>query len=433
MYIDKEYVISADLLQQLIGQHKKGITRWNKLYNYFIGKHEAIAKRYSNSYRNPQKLVVNHAKYITEIATSYLIGKKIDYESEFELEPILDKFKKQSINDLDIELATSNSWGGRALDYTYVNENSEIKTVEIDVRNGFVVRDDTVEHNKLFGLFFDEDKSKFDITLADSEKVYEYSLVSGKLTLISEREHFLGGVPFVEYRNNPEEQGDFEQVLSLIDAYDFLQSDRVNDKEQLVDAILKLKGCVMDNDAIESLKEHRVLQMASDEDAEYLVKTLHEADVEVLKSSIEKDIHKIAMIPNMSDENFANNISGVAMKFKLLAFEQLTIKKERYFEKSLKERFALYNYYLNIKENMPIVPLEEVDVKFTRNLPINDLEIAQMITQLQGIVDDETLIQRLSFVDDASQVIDKVEEKKRANMEQYVGRFDIPEGSEEEE
>lgn len=35
-----------------------------------------------------------------------------------------------------------------------------------------------------------------------------------------------------------EAQGDFEQVVSIIDAYNIVMSDRVNDKEQFVDAIL---------------------------------------------------------------------------------------------------------------------------------------------------------------------------------------------------
>ena len=45
-----------------------------------------------------------------------------------------------------------------------------------------------------------------------------------------------------EYWNNARETGDFERVLPLIDAYDILQSDRVNDKQQFADALLVLTG-----------------------------------------------------------------------------------------------------------------------------------------------------------------------------------------------
>ena len=59
---------------------------------------------------------------------------------------------------------------------------------------------------------------------------------------VGRQAHYFGGVPMVEYWNNAREQGDFEPVMGLIDAYDALQSDRVNDKQQFTDAVFVLKG-----------------------------------------------------------------------------------------------------------------------------------------------------------------------------------------------
>lgn len=59
--------------------------------------------------------------------------------------------------------------------------------------------------------------------------------------MVDVQQHYFGAVPVTEFWNNEEQQGDFEQQISLIDAYNVLMSDRVNDKEQLVDAILKIK------------------------------------------------------------------------------------------------------------------------------------------------------------------------------------------------
>lgn len=53
----------------------------------------------------------------------------------------------------------------------------------------------------------------------------------------------------IEYRNNEERQGDFEQTIPLIDAYNLLQSDRLTDKENFVDAILVLYGFKLDDQA----------------------------------------------------------------------------------------------------------------------------------------------------------------------------------------
>ena len=53
----------------------------------------------------------------------------------------------------------------------------------------------------------------------------------------------------VEYFNNDDERGgDFEAVLTLINAYDKLQSDRLNDNEQLVQALLVITGARLENE-----------------------------------------------------------------------------------------------------------------------------------------------------------------------------------------
>ena len=155
------------------------------------------------------------------------------------------------------------------------------------------------------------------------------------------------------------------------------------------------------------LKDSRMLaNIPVDGRVEYLVKTLQEGDVDVLRQNLENDIHKISMVPNMSDENFVGNSSGVAIRYKLLAFEQNVKNKERYMEKGLMERFELYNNYLVAISKMSEVPVEEVDAVFTRNLPSNDYEVSQMINNLADFVDSETLISQLSFIKDASEIVE---------------------------
>ncbi|PFL24127.1 phage portal protein, partial [Bacillus thuringiensis] len=44
----------------------------------------------------------------------------------------------------------------------------------------------------------------------------------GSYELIKALPHYFKAVPVIEYRNNEERQGDFEQAISLIDAYNLL-------------------------------------------------------------------------------------------------------------------------------------------------------------------------------------------------------------------
>jgi SPP1 family phage portal protein len=130
-------------------------------------------------------------------------------------------------------------------------------------------------------------------------------------------------------------------------------------------------------------------------------------------------------MPDMSDENFAANASGVAMKYKVLAFEQMTAIKERYFKKGLKRRLQLLFNILGIKQGKEIDPAN-VDIIFTRNLPVNEMETAQMVSTLSDMVSRRTLLSQISFVEDADEELKRLQEEKNEEMERQKAIFGDP-------
>lgn len=443
--LSKDTKITNQVLNDVIQYNEQWIKRYKMLEDYYLGKH-AICDRNKDAYLSNNKVVVNHAKYITDTNTAYLLGNPVDYQvSEcYDIQPLLDIYKKQTINDLDSEIAKDISIFGKQYEYVYANEDAEPRSCESDNKHTIIVYDDTVEHKKLFGLIYrpihhGETFKYYEIIYVDKKEIINYKCYSKSLQKVGISElHSFGDVPIIEYKNNPEFLGDFEPVISLIDAYNLLQSDRINDKEQLVDAILCLYGMDFDEEQGEQLKESRMLaDIPIDGKAEYLIKTLQEADVDVLRKNIENDIHKISMVPNMSDENFIGNSSGVAIRYKLLAFEQNIKNKERYMEKGLMERFKLYNNFLVIKSQMSEVPIEEVDAVFKRNLPSNDFETSQMINNLSDLIDSETLISQLSFIKDASEIVElkkqEDDSKPSSPYEMTFGNNEISDMNDNEE
>ena len=411
--LPKDTVITNQILNDVIEYNERSKERYKRLWCYYIGEHDILSRNKDGRLSN-NKVMVNHAKYITDTNVGYLLGNPVDYQTteEHDIEPLLDAYKKQTINDLDTEIAKDVSIFGEQYEYIYANENAEPKSCESDNENTILVYDDTVEHNKLFGLIYrpiykGKTFTHWEIIYVDKKVKRVYNSHSKSLQQVGKDEpHAFGDVPMVRYKNNPEYMGDYEPIISLIDAYNILQSDRVNDKEQLVDAILCLYGMDFDSEQAEMLKESRMLaNLPADGKVEYLIKTLQEGDVDILRQNIENDIHKISMVPNMSDNNFVGNSSGVAIRYKLLAFEQNIKNKERYMEKGLMERFKLYNNFLTTQSKMSEVPVQEVDAIFKRNLPSNDFEISQMINNLADYVDTETLISQLSFIKDASEIV----------------------------
>ena len=122
----------------------------------------------------------------------------------------------------------------------------------------------------------------------------------------------------------------------------------------------------------------------------------------------------------MTDKDFAANVSGVAMQFKLLGLNQITKIKERYTKEGLRERIELFNAILEIKGKTP-VDIDEITITINHSLPKNLVEIAQVIGNLSGICSKETLVAQLPFVENPEEEVKKADEERRELMnEQFV-------------
>ena len=443
--VNKDTPLDASLIKKAIDYNEKRRTRFNTLDDYYMGEHVITTREKQETLMN-NKLVTNHAKYITDMMVGYLLGNPVDYQvnDDVDIQPILDAYKRQTMENTDVEIAKECSIFGIKYEYVYADEDANPCSVGLDVRNTIIIYDNSLIHNKMYAINYrpifnnsnDIEPAYYDVIALTDKEIIKYELKSkGSIAKeISREPHAFGAVPVIEYKNNNEYMGDFEPVISLIDAYNLIQSDRVNDREQLVDAILCFYGMTFDADQMVELKEKRALSnIPTDGKVEFLTKAINEGDVDVLRKTIEADIHKISMVPNMSDQNFVGNASGVAIRYKLLAFEQAVKNKERFFEKSLMERFKLYNNFLVVKSKMKQVPTSEVDAVFKRNLPSNDFETSQMITNLDGIVDRELLASQLSFVKDASETVQIAEEEAEAMKDDDYAANEYADNNREQE
>lgn len=431
----------VEVIKSCIAEHLEGISRLDRLENYYLGRHAILNRDLGDKGLPNNRIVSNHAKYITDIAVGYVTGNPVMYVGR-KIDDLLDTFKKIDIISHDAELAKDLSiFGvGRELHFMSSDDKPIPKATVIDPRQLFLVVDDTVEYKSLFAVHCYPKKDlensvigyNINVYTANNIIYYFASDFGSEYEKLDTKQHYYKAVPVIEFWNNEEQQGDFEQQISLIDAYNLLQSDRVNDKEQLVDAFLKIKGVSFGDTEEEQaetarlLKLHKILELPQDADADWLVKNLDEQQVEILRTSLKDDIHEFSMVPNLTDENFASNASGVAMKYKLLGLEQLAKNKERYFVQGLRERLQLFKNALDVKGKS--VEIEDIQIIMNRNLPANDLEIASMISMLGDgpFVSNETLIAQLSFVSDAAEETAKTEEQKREAINMSKAAFGMP-------
>lgn len=441
--------INEKALISCLKEHTESIDRFTTLKDLYDGKHAILERSKTQTDLANNKLMINHAEYITDFATAYFMGNPIKYtfpeeETRTDDDSLLQAFRKANITQVDTELARDLSIFGIGIEYVYQDKEGNTKSTNLDPRTAFIVVDDTVEENSLLGVHRIKKRDINNKEIGEilkvitDDTVYTYEFKNDTLNLINEEINIFNQVPVIEYWNKVNQKGDFESVVSLINAYNLLQSDRVNDKEQYVDSLLVLYGTLAGDNSEEKLKTAKelkrlgLLELSEGDKVEYLSKTFHEADVELLKSSIIEDIHKISKVPNLTDENFAGNSSGVAMKYKLLGLEQLAQTKEEYYRIGLKERIKLYANILNIK--MISIDVDNIEMTFIRSLPVNELEVAQLITYLNNVVSQKTLLSLLPFVEDVDNEIERVEEQKQNNLklaQVSFGGYEI--GQEDEE
>lgn len=428
---------TPEILEYCIKQHQGTLARLNKLSDYYDGKQDISNRTFGNPNIPNHKIVANHAKYIVDIATGFLVGNPIAYSGS-QVDKIMDEYSRMDIISHDTELEKDLSVFGIGYELMYlapVDEgDTEIRIKSIDPRGIFVVTDDTVDKNPLFGVHYQQ-RFKLDgslnyylINVYTEDKIFTYhakGLSKGQMSLFEESEHYFGAVPVVEYRNNEERQGDFEQQISQFDAYNLLQSDRINESEQRVNSILFIKGFTLGED---NLTHDSIIETTEkDSDLKWLIKEIKEADNEVLRQSLLDDIHKFSYIPSMTDEHFAGNVSGEAMKYKLFGLLQLLSIKTRYMSKSLRKRLELMRNILNTKGSN--IDISDVKITFKPNLPINTNDLASIINQLKGILPLETLIGWLPDIDDPAEQLQKLEEeqsKSIQNQQQALGNGTLP-------
>ena len=425
--LDKDTILTEDVILKLIRQHKMvEQPRLHKLKRYYLARNDILNRTMSDSSKPNNKIANNYAGYITDTLVGYFVGEPIVYNCDDKeiMEQVQDIFNYNDEADENTELAKSASIYGVSYEQQYFDDEGKLRFHILPTEECVAVYDTTVENNLLYLIryYVDYDIKKdqrfywVDVIDADRIVTYHSPELLDQLSKVSEEEHYFGAVPIAVFKNNEEEVGDFEKVISLIDAYDKMESDSLNDFEYFTDAYLALYGFTADPEDIRAMKENRVLLMDEGTSAEWLIKDTADSPTENVKSRLDNDIHKFSFCPNMSDENFAANASGVAIKFKTMGTENLVSTKERKFKKGLQQRLELMSAVAGLLDNG--FNWRDIKITFSRNLPANDADAADMINKLTGIVSDETLLSQLSFVDDIQQEVERVKKQKEEEKEQ---------------
>ena len=424
----KETLDESDISALLMRHTQHFLPRVQKLKNYYEGKHDILMKEQRANSAPNNMIVANYCEYIANMSTGFFIGQPVAYSSvSGDTEAVKALQEVLRYNDEaegNLQLAGESSVTGAAYEVLYLDADAEIRFCSIPAEQMILVTDSTLEENlvtairryRVLGL--DGSSYRDYVDVYDAQTVTSYDYDAGKITRRGEpRPHYFDGVPVIEYPNNEARRGDFEGVMTLVDAYNKAQSLTLDDMEDFTDAYLVLKGMGgMNGEDAAELRRNKMMTLDEGGSAEWLIKNLNDTYIENIKTRLQNDIHKFSAIPDMSDDAFAGNTSGVAIKYKLIGLEQIRSRKERCFKKGLQRRIELIADMLRTKSKADI-DFRDIEITFTANIPANNQEQADIVKALYGLVSQKRLLSLLPFVTDPA------EELEELRREQELGDY----------
>ena len=411
------------------------VTEFARLQQYYDVKTE-ILKRNMEEGKPNNRLAHGFARYISNMATSYFIGKPIRYVTDDEeYQEILTKeLQNNYIDNVNFEGSKEASKKGIAFFLLFLDESGILRIKKCDAETIIPI------YSPKLGEFLEgairiwEERDINGELIAqyaalyDKREIWTYKRTSstGIFALENLDTHMFDDIPVIVIWNNEEVCSDYGPHISLIDAYDRAQSDTANDMDYFSDSYLCIAGASgMTEEAVlddtpeadrkaADLRKNKILYLDEKGQAQWLTKNENDTASENYKNRIYKDLFFLSQVPALSDESFAGNLTGVAIKYKLIGLEELAIMKQSKFEAAQKKLVKLVTDYINMKYNKNFDP-ETVTQKYERNFISNVEETINNTKNLEGIVSKQTQLRMLpsDIVKDVNGEIEQISKEKR--------------------
>lgn len=415
-------MITSQQIKEGIKKHKAELPRYQKLFNYYTGNHKILNRTLPDPDKPNNKIVSDYAGIAIDTVLGYFASKPISVLSRSGNEKFLNDlqeiFYRNDEEDLNAEIVKDFSIYGKSYEVMWIDTEGQIRFTEFSPLEMYVEKD-RKDNIKFAFRYWDEKTDNDTVTkveLYDATGIY-YFVSSGNEFIPDPNEeskpHYFGETPVVIYKNNDEEIGDFEKFIPMIDGIDVLLSDSLNELESFANAFLLLKGYQgSTKEDIMKLKQEGVILLDDNGEADWLIKNINNQFQQNFFDTVDKLFHQQTSTPKLTSEEFASNLSSVAIRYKLFGLESKCAVKERKMTKALRKRLRLITSILNKKGNSYVV--SDLRFQFSRNLPQNESEVTDQIVKLNGTVDHETLLSWHPRIEEPSQVIKKVKVERDA-------------------
>lgn len=364
------------ILEKAFTVHKENKEQIEYLWNYYRGEQPILKREKKVRPEICNKIVENRANEIVSFKVGYLCGEPIQYVSRSSNEIITNAVKK--LNDMmyaDSKAAKDRNvveWQmicGTAykLVLPFKKHGRIFKTYSLDPRWNFVVYSNDIEEEPIMAVKYREDENGDLLYSVYTEN--RYFLTDGK-AILTEEPHTLGSIPIIEYPANTARLGAFELVISLLDALNTVESNRIDGVEQFIQSFLKFVNCEVDKEKLESLRELGAILIKSVDglngDVDSVTTELNQTQTQTLKDDLYQAVLTICGMPNRNGGSSTSDTGqAVVLRDGWTLAESRAKDSETMFKESEQK---LLEIILDICRTSSDIELDvtDIEMKFTR-------------------------------------------------------------------
>jgi SPP1 family phage portal protein len=254
----------------------------------------------------------------------------------------------------------------------------------LDPQNTFVVYNNRIGKVPVvaFKCVVKEDNTEIYSAYTES---YYYEIEGGSVTKIIP--HSLGYIPIIEYPLNESRIGAFEPVISMLDAINNIQSNRLDAVEQFVQALMVFENCDINDTEFILLREEGALKIKSTETSPakvyYLNDQLDQSQTQTLIDDLYQAVLTVVGMPSQSGESNSTSDTGsaVIMRSGWHTAESRAKQTELIFKKSEKKFLKIIFRICRDIGGLDL-KLSEIEQKFTRRNYADILTKSQVLTTM---------------------------------------------------
>jgi SPP1 family phage portal protein len=381
-----------------------------RLYDYYAGQ-QPVPKGEAVRGRPDNRLHVPFPRYITEVHTGYFLGvpPTLTFPTSADTEAYAEVSGAEGLPGLLFAAARDMSICGTGFLLVWL-ERSGLRISRCDPQDCFCIHDATAGNPlRATVRLYQRPDGVTEGILYLPEQLRFFTWDGSNLRWDGSEENLLHKLSLIPFSNNLDATGDFAGVTGLVDAYNLLLSGAMDDMQSVANAFLALYGMQGTTQKdIDEANRTRILSLSEGGRAEFVVKNLNQDALNTLEGNLRRSILQLSMTPDLSDESFSGNASGVALQYKLWGIEQVRAAKERQFTLSLRRLLAAISGGFSVLGRNVAM---DGTATFYKNLPQNTDALCETLLSLEGILSHRTILENLPWVTDVDEELKRKKEE----------------------